>query len=52
MTQDEHIAEVLRDLRSLRQNPSPEAARDVLEDWEYLDRTDSAWRLTQCSGTP
>lgn len=55
MTQDEHIAEALTGLRALRQNPSPEAAQDLLKDWkaqgEYFDRTDSAWRPTQCSGT-
>jgi hypothetical protein len=55
VTTDEHIAEVLTGLRALRQNPTPEAASDLLTDWttqgEYLDRTDSAWRQTQCSGT-
>lgn len=48
MTQDEHIAEVLADLRSICQNPTPEAVQDLLTDWktqgEYLNNTDSAWR--------
>jgi hypothetical protein len=56
VTKDEHIAEVLAGLRSLRQNPTHEAAQDFLTDWkaqgEYLNQTDSVWRQTQCSGTP
>lgn len=55
MTQ-EQLTEALMGLRLLRQNPSSEAAQALLEDWaardEVYDRTDSAWRLTQCSGTP
>lgn len=52
----ENLAEVLSGLRHLRQDPSPEAAQSLLEDWaaqgEVYDQTDSAWRPTQCSGTP
>lgn len=48
MSQEDRIAEVLAGLRHLRQNPSPEAARDLLEDWaaqrEMYNQTDSAWR--------
>lgn len=52
-TADRNATEVLQDLRRLREDPSPEAAKGLLEDWadrqNTYDTTASSWRRKERS---
>ncbi len=47
-TLDQRVAEAQEDLRRLRENPTPEDAREVLGEWRdrqnTYDTTQTAWR--------